>query len=342
MLEQVLGENYANSPDRLAAVRILATSVNNSKGRETRLLEESMLINLEQGLKEVEEKSPYVLVFDKASYSLPYGETNIGRAKNNQIVIDNPYVSRNHCVIVVHTDNRVEIFESSSNGTLVNDEEIVHAVLQVGDKIVIAPKNCNFKITLSEDKEVSATLVNQELNSYIPTNNQRNSNANNIAGFSLIELLLVIIILGIISAISIANITSSRRAANSASAIQSLRLITSSEASYSTGAGNGEYATANELVREQYIDESLAAATLPTPLNIRQQPKSGYVFVFDTTANNPTTNTLADYQISARPLLGNGVARAGDKSFFVDSSGVIRFSPSALPPFADANSQPLQ
>ena len=56
---------------------------------------------------------------------------------------------------------------------------------------------------------------------------------------------------------------------------------------------------------------------------------------------NPSTNTLPSYQVSARPLFTNGLTASGNKSFFVDSSAVIRFSPSPTLPFADANSQPL-
>jgi prepilin-type N-terminal cleavage/methylation domain-containing protein len=167
-----------------------------------------------------------------------------------------------------------------------------------------------------------------------------NSKGNN-KGFSLVELLIVIVILGIIASISVLNITSSRRAANSASAVQSLRVITTSQASYSTGAGNGNYATSEDLLKGEYIDNSLASATLPTPTNVNQQPKSGYLFVFETSPSDAITNRVANFQISARPLIGTGLARAGDKSFFVDSTGVIRVSPSPIEPFADANSQPI-
>ena len=317
-----------------------------------------------QSESEKEEKklySPYILTGKGISYPLHYGENSIGRAKANHIVIDNGYVSRNHCVVIVHTDNRVEIFESSKNGTCINKQEIVHSLVNVGDEIVIAPRSCNYKLVLSEklseQKSVSESNQNNNSTGFDNTGTNRNRNRNskfeptkplksytkehNISGFSLIELLIVIVVLGVIASISVLNIVSSRRAANSASAVQSMRVISSSQSSYSAGVGNGEYATADALLKQQYIDDSLAAASLPTPSNVRQQPKSGYVFVFNTIANNPSTNTIADYQISARPLLGNGFARAGDKSFFLDSTGVIKFSPSAVAPFADANSQPL-
>ena len=159
-------------------------------------------------------------------------------------------------------------------------------------------------------------------------------------GFSLIELLIVIVIIGIIAAISVPNLLTSKRSANSASAIQTLRLISNSQAAYSTGVGSGEYANVDDLVREQFIDESIGAASIPSS-STTQQPKSGYIFVFNRTTNNPSNNTLASYEVSARPLFTNSLTASGNKSFFVDASAVIRFSPSPSAPFADANSQPL-
>jgi len=159
-------------------------------------------------------------------------------------------------------------------------------------------------------------------------------------GFSLIELLIVIVIIGIIAAISVPNLLTSKRSANSASAIQTLRLISSSQAAYSIGVGNGEYANVDDLLREQFIDESIGAASIPSS-STTQQPKSGYIFVFNRVSSNPSSNTLASYEVSARPLFTNSLTASGNKTFFVDASAVIRFSPSPSAPFADANSQPL-
>jgi type II secretory pathway pseudopilin PulG len=317
-------------------------------------------------------KSPYLLVGMGNSYELRYGQTKIGRLESNDIVINDNFISRHHAVIVVHSNNKVEIFESSRNGTRVNGIDIIHTFLKLNDEIVIGPARCNYKFVLSEavdnarkdindassdnNKDGENSYVDEDRKEYLPvtvtskrlnvevkpnkSQKVRRPNRGAVAGFSLIELLVVIVTAGILAAISVPNLITTKRSANSASATQTLRLISSSQAAYSTGVGSGEYATVDDLVREEYIDSSIAAASIPSS-SPTQQPKSGYIFIFNKISANPSTNTLPSYEVSARPLVSNGLTASGNKSFFVDSSAVIRVSPSPTPPFADANSQPL-
>src|SRR5713101_7681172 len=79
------------------------------------------------------------------------------------------------------------------------------------------------------------------------------------AGFSLIELLIVVAIIGIIASIAIPNMLASRRAANEGSAQSSIRTISSCEASYRFTYGNGDYADLATLGNKTLTDSVLAS-----------------------------------------------------------------------------------
>lgn len=142
-------------------------------------------------------------------------------------------------------------------------------------------------------------------------------------GFSLIELLIVVAIILIIAAIAIPNLLRSRMAANEASAVGSLRTITTAEVTYSTSYGTGFAPLANlggaapctaSAATSCLIDNLLASGT-----------KSGYTI---TTPVPGAVGTLAAPNTSfvavAVPIT---IGQSGQRSFCTDESGVIRFNP---------------
>ena len=152
-------------------------------------------------------------------------------------------------------------------------------------------------------------------------------------GFSLIELLLVVAIIGIISAIAIPNLVSSRRAANEASALAALRVISSGQATYQTTVGAGAYGDLAALRNQNLVDQTVGAATIAGPGN----PKTGYLFSAESIAG---TGAPA-FDAKSQPSVHTSVSilfSTGSRSFFVNEAGVIYFNGTATAPTCTATS----
>ena len=137
------------------------------------------------------------------------------------------------------------------------------------------------------------------------------------AGFSLIELLIVVAVILIIAAIAIPNYIQTKMRANEASAAQSCRNIATAELVYSTTYGLDYSTNLTQLSgsginpdpnNAGLIDEVLASGF-----------KQGYAIVFTPLTTDAQSHT-SSYSVTADPISTS----TGQRHFYTDQSGVIR------------------
>jgi len=153
------------------------------------------------------------------------------------------------------------------------------------------------------------------------TNRGRTRKTSN-AGFSLIELLVVVAIILIIAAIAIPNFLRARIAANEAAAVENMRTITTANVIYSTTYGIGYAASLAKMGPPPgsgpvsanaagLIDDILATGT-----------RTGYIYTY---VAGPVSagGTIDAYTLNGDPL-APGIT--GIRHFYTDASAVIRFN----------------
>jgi prepilin-type N-terminal cleavage/methylation domain-containing protein len=145
-------------------------------------------------------------------------------------------------------------------------------------------------------------------------------------GFTLIELLMVVAILSIITAIATPGLLRARMTSNEASAIASLKIMTSAQVAYSASCGSGGYAPSYTVLATPvtpggpgFLSEDLGNAVVPI--------KTGFRFTLGPGTGAGTgpndcngSATTTKYYATAVPV---GFQATGTRSFAVSSAGTI-------------------
>ncbi|MGD9562374.1 MAG: type II secretion system protein [Pyrinomonadaceae bacterium] len=148
-------------------------------------------------------------------------------------------------------------------------------------------------------------------------------------GFSLIELLIVVVIIGIIAAIAIPNLLAARRAANESSAISSLRTLHGAQMTYAATSGNRQFAGVTAVAAPGAgsvvpLTQLSAAGINLIDAVLGTGTKGGYNFVGERGMYIPgAAGSPATFFFSANPSSATGLTKTGTRRFGVETAGVL-------------------
>lgn len=140
------------------------------------------------------------------------------------------------------------------------------------------------------------------------------------SGFSLIELLIVIVVIAILATLAGAGFLAARRSANEGSTISSLRILHSAQMTYALSFGSGEFAGSvgggtldalTTLAQNQLIDPVVGSGS-----------KSGYNTVGGREIASP--GSPAQFFFSSIPISTESLIATGHYRYGISTDGILR------------------
>ena len=128
------------------------------------------------------------------------------------------------------------------------------------------------------------------------------------AGFSLIELMIVIAIIGILIAVGVTGWRAAVRSANEAAAIKTLRTVAEQQMLYYNSHQRTTFGGFDEMLKEGLLDNRFAGTTPVV---------EGYVFTMRVIPRSTTQQ--AGYTLNADPQVTEGVGATGKNHYYLDS-----------------------
>ncbi len=124
-----------------ASVELHHVAITARHSAENREATESMGPDVVWGAKNFEAPTAALMLQSDRSVPLDRPVINLGRYRDNQIVIDNPHVSRHHAQIRLRAGHFILFDLGSKAGTTVNGQPIHEVILRSGDVIGLAGTN---------------------------------------------------------------------------------------------------------------------------------------------------------------------------------------------------------